>query len=92
MVYIYTYQVIYTMWVCYTLISLPHSSRLLYYGGGLHTSFYNSAIKRVRPIRGPIPYMAGCFDIETSQGPLITDGRNRSKWTGPYVGLSKTLK
>ena len=27
-----------------------------------------------------------------NQGPLISDGRNRSKWTGHYVGLSKTLK
>ena len=26
------------------------------------------------------------------QGPLITDGRNSSKWTGHYVGWSKTLK
>ena len=26
------------------------------------------------------------------QGPLITDGRNSSKWTGPTIGLSKTLK
>ena len=23
------------------------------------------------------------------QGPLITDGRNSCKWTGPTVGLSK---
>ena len=22
-----------------------------------------------------------------NQGPLITDGRNRFKWTGPYVAL-----
>ena len=29
---------------------------------------------------------------EPDQGPLITDGRNRSKWTGPFVGLYKTLK
>ena len=27
-----------------------------------------------------------------NQGPLITDGQNKSKWTGPFVGLSKTLK
>ena len=27
-----------------------------------------------------------------NQGLLIRDGRNRSKWTGHYVGLSKTLK
>ena len=26
------------------------------------------------------------------QGPLITDGRDSSKWTGPTIGLSKTLK
>ena len=26
------------------------------------------------------------------QGPLITDGRNGSKWTGLYVGWSKTLQ
>ena len=26
------------------------------------------------------------------QGPLITDGRNSSKWTGPTIGLSKILK
>jgi hypothetical protein len=26
------------------------------------------------------------------QGPLITDGRNSSKWTGPLVVLAKTLK
>ena len=26
------------------------------------------------------------------QGPLIRDGRNSSKWTGPTIGLSKTLK
>ena len=28
----------------------------------------------------------------STQGILLTDGRNISKWTGPYVGLSKTLK
>jgi hypothetical protein len=27
-----------------------------------------------------------------NQGPLIKDGRNSSKWTGHYVGWSKTLK
>ena len=26
------------------------------------------------------------------QGPLITDGRNSSKWTGHYVGWSRTLQ
>jgi hypothetical protein len=26
------------------------------------------------------------------QGPLISDGRNSSKWTGHYVGWSKTLQ
>ena len=26
------------------------------------------------------------------QGPLITDGQNSSKWTGHYVGWSKTLQ
>ena len=26
-----------------------------------------------------------------SQGPLITDGRNSCKWTGPTVGLSKSF-
>ena len=25
------------------------------------------------------------------QGPLITDGRNSCKWTGPTVGLSKSF-
>ena len=28
----------------------------------------------------------------TKQGPLITDGLNRSKWKGPFVGLYKTFK
>ena len=27
--------------------------------------------------------------VMLEQGPLITDGRNRFKWTGPTVGLSK---
>ena len=26
------------------------------------------------------------------QGPLITDGRNSCKWTGPTAGLSKSFK
>ena len=45
----------------------------------------------------PQPKVLTSYDVNIvwptlSQGPLITDGRNRSKWTGLYVGLSKTLK
>jgi hypothetical protein len=29
------------------------------------------------------------YICDLAQGPLITDGRNSCKWTGPTVGLSK---
>ena len=41
-------------------------------------------------------YCPWCIDLGLKggliKGRLITDGRNRSKWTGPFVGLSQTLK
>ena len=43
--------------------------------------FHGLIITSFRPDTSHVP----------TQGPLITDGRNSCKWTGPTVGLSKSF-
>ena len=66
-------------------------------GGGSLLPFKKGAFHVALDIKAPIlPIVVSEYDFlgpdGSRQGPLITDGRNSSKWTGHYVGWSKTLQ
>ena len=50
--------------------------------------WYNNAVEHC----GNRLFLLHCHvNVETTQGPLITEGRNSCEWTGPTVGLSKSF-
>ena len=50
-------------------------------------------VLRLSHLYPPLQFLGSGKDdhLMSIQGPLITDGRNSRKWTGPTVGLSKSF-